>query len=90
MDVGKPFQDAVCDVRATVQWLRYYAGYADKIAGKTPSVDGDYFTYTRLEPVGVCGLIIAVNLNVRLGKNILSIKFYEICSTPFSQKLLQL
>uniref|UniRef100_A0ACB8E5E1 Uncharacterized protein n=1 Tax=Sphaerodactylus townsendi TaxID=933632 RepID=A0ACB8E5E1_9SAUR len=40
---------------------RYYAGWADKIHGTTIPVDGDYFTFTRHEPVGVCGQIIPWN-----------------------------
>jgi aldehyde dehydrogenase (NAD+) len=37
--------------------FRYYAGWADKNQGKTIPVNGDYFCYTRHEPVGVCGQI---------------------------------
>uniref|UniRef100_A0A0K0DR31 aldehyde dehydrogenase (NAD(+)) n=1 Tax=Angiostrongylus cantonensis TaxID=6313 RepID=A0A0K0DR31_ANGCA len=39
---------------------RYYAGWADKNHGKTIPIAGDYFTYTRHEPVGVCGQIIPI------------------------------
>lgn len=38
----------------------YYAGWADKYHGKTIPIDGDFFSYTRHEPVGVCGQIIPV------------------------------
>lgn len=41
--------------------LRHYAGWADKICGQTPPVDGDYFTYTRVEPVGVVAAIVPWN-----------------------------
>jgi len=34
---------------------RYYAGWADKNHGKTMPIGGDYFCYTRHEPVGVVG-----------------------------------
>jgi len=61
LDVGKPFKAAVTDVLGATNVLRYYAGYADKITGKTIPVDGDYFTYTRLEPVGVVGAILPWN-----------------------------
>lgn len=37
------------------------AGFADKNHGKTIPIDGDYFCYTRHEPVGVCGQIIPWN-----------------------------
>lgn len=49
------------DVRTTIMNLRYYAGYADKNHGKTIPMDGDFFTYTRHEPVGVCAQIIPWN-----------------------------
>jgi aldehyde dehydrogenase (NAD+) len=41
--------------------VRYYAGWADKIQGKTIPIAGDYFCYTRREPVGVVGQIIPWN-----------------------------
>uniref|UniRef100_A0A8C7LNT4 aldehyde dehydrogenase (NAD(+)) n=1 Tax=Oncorhynchus mykiss TaxID=8022 RepID=A0A8C7LNT4_ONCMY len=40
---------------------RYYAGWADKWEGKTIPIDGDFFCYTRHEPIGVCGQIIPWN-----------------------------
>lgn len=40
--------------------FRYYAGWADKIHGKTLPIAGDYFCYTRHEPFGVIGQIIPV------------------------------
>ena len=40
---------------------RYYAGWAGKKHGQTIPIDGDYFAYTRHEPVGVCGQIIPVS-----------------------------
>lgn len=61
LDNGKPFEDAVFDVQCTVDCLRYYAGYADKIHGKTIPSDGLYFTMTRREPIGVVGQIIPWN-----------------------------
>ncbi|HXJ92675.1 MAG TPA: aldehyde dehydrogenase family protein [Terriglobia bacterium] len=41
----------------TLGVFRYYAGWADKNQGKTIPITGDYFCYTRHEPVGVCGQI---------------------------------
>lgn len=62
MDNGKPFLQALyIDVVGTVRTLQYYSGCADKVTGQTIPVDGDYFCYTRLEPVGVCGQIIPWN-----------------------------
>jgi retinal dehydrogenase len=70
MDVGKPFANAAAELAGCPVGLRYYAGYADKICGKTIPVDGDYFTYTRLEPIGVVGAILPWNfpLNILVGK----------------------
>uniref|UniRef100_A0A4W3HMA3 aldehyde dehydrogenase (NAD(+)) n=1 Tax=Callorhinchus milii TaxID=7868 RepID=A0A4W3HMA3_CALMI len=39
----------------------YYADWADKYHGKTIPVDGDFFWYTRHEPVGARGQIIPWN-----------------------------
>merc|ERR1719348_1820660 len=62
LDNGKPFQDAYnADLALTIKYLRYYAGWADKNHGKTIPVDGSFLTYTRHEPVGVCGQIIPWN-----------------------------
>ena len=44
-----------------IDCLRYYAGWADKIEGRTIPIRGDYFCYTRREPVGVVGQIIPWN-----------------------------
>jgi len=61
LDNGKPFEDALFDVQCTVDCLRYYAGYADKIHGKTIPSDGPQFVMTRKEPIGVVGQIIPWN-----------------------------
>ena len=47
-----------------IDCLRYYAGWADKIHGQTIPIRGDYFCYTRREPVGVVGQIIPWNFPV--------------------------
>ena len=62
LDNGKPVSVAkAVDVAATVSCFRYFAGWADKVQGKTIPIDGDYFCYTRHEPVGVVGQIIPWN-----------------------------
>merc|ERR1711994_464506 len=62
LDNGKPFQIAyAADLALTIDCYRYYAGWADKNHGKVIPVDGNFFTYTRHEPVGVCGQIIPWN-----------------------------
>ncbi|MDB5313038.1 MAG: betaine-aldehyde dehydrogenase [Gemmataceae bacterium] len=62
LDNGKPIADALAaDLPLTLQCYRYYAGWADKITGQTIPVDGNYFCYTRHEPIGVVGQIIPWN-----------------------------
>ncbi len=62
LDNGKPLRDSLgADLPLTIACYRYYAGWADKIQGKTIPVNGPYFCYTRHEPVGVCGQIIPWN-----------------------------
>lgn len=62
LDNGKPFKDSyVIDIPYSVKCLRYFAGWADKIQGKTIPIDGNFFCYTKHEPVGICGQIIPWN-----------------------------
>jgi aldehyde dehydrogenase (NAD+) len=62
LDNGKPVKVArSADLALTIACYRYYAGWADKIQGKTIPIGGDYFCYTRHEPVGVVGQIIPWN-----------------------------
>ncbi|BFZ06585.1 hypothetical protein BsWGS_09624 [Bradybaena similaris] len=61
LDNGKTLTDAREDVSASIAVFKYFAGWSDKVCGKTIPVDGNFFTYTRHEPVGVCGQIIPWN-----------------------------
>ncbi len=62
LDNGKPYRDSLnADLALTIKCYRYYAGWTDKIHGKTIPIDGPYFCYTRHEPVGVVGQIIPWN-----------------------------
>jgi len=62
LDNGKPLRDAMAaDLPLTIKCYRYYAGWADKVHGKTIPVEGPYFCYTRHEPIGVVGQIIPWN-----------------------------
>jgi len=62
LDNGKPYvMSFLADVGLSVKTYRYYAGWADKNHGQTIPIDGDFMTYTRHEPVGVCGQIIPWN-----------------------------
>uniref|UniRef100_A0A8B9NMB9 retinal dehydrogenase n=1 Tax=Accipiter nisus TaxID=211598 RepID=A0A8B9NMB9_9AVES len=61
MDTGKPFLQAYfIDLEGCIKTLRYYAGWADKIQGRTIPVDENFVCFTRHEPMGVCGAITPV------------------------------
>jgi acyl-CoA reductase-like NAD-dependent aldehyde dehydrogenase len=62
LDNGKPLAAAKGDVAASVNHLRYYAGWPTKIEGETIPVSArDVLCYTLREPVGVCALIVPWN-----------------------------
>jgi aldehyde dehydrogenase (NAD+) len=62
LDNGKPYSVALAaDLPLTIACYRYYAGWADKVQGRTIPINGPYFCYTRLEPIGVVGQIIPWN-----------------------------
>jgi aldehyde dehydrogenase (NAD+) len=62
LDNGKPYSVALAaDLPLTIKCYRYYAGWADKNHGKTIPIEGNFFCYTRHEPVGVVGQIIPWN-----------------------------
>ncbi|XP_069138658.1 retinal dehydrogenase 2-like [Argopecten irradians] len=61
-DSGRPFNDTYnTDLSMVIKCFRYYAGWTDKISGRTIPMDGEYLCYTRPEPVGVCGQILHWN-----------------------------
>jgi aldehyde dehydrogenase (NAD+) len=61
LDNGKAFTMAKGDTANAIGCLRYYAGWADKIHGQTIDTNPETLTYTRHEPIGVCGQIIPWN-----------------------------
>jgi len=61
LDNGKSISMARLDITNVIGCIRYYAGWADKIEGKTIDIDPGMFHYTRQEPFGVCGQIIPWN-----------------------------
>ncbi|XP_031551904.1 aldehyde dehydrogenase, mitochondrial-like [Actinia tenebrosa] len=62
LDNGKPYRDSFnVDLDLVIKCYRYYAGWADKIHGKTIPLDGPYLCYTRREPVGIIGQVIPWN-----------------------------
>ncbi|HET9708304.1 MAG TPA: aldehyde dehydrogenase family protein [Gemmatimonadales bacterium] len=68
---GKTLFESKIELSMTVNTLRYYGGWADKITGDTLPVDGNFFCYTLREPVGVVGAIVPWNFPL----NIASWKF---------------
>ena len=67
LDNGKPiFESRYVDMPMVCDVLRYYAGWASKIAGETITSRADAFTYTLREPVGVVGAIVAWNFPLLL------------------------
>ncbi|XP_045768437.1 aldehyde dehydrogenase X, mitochondrial-like [Maniola jurtina] len=61
LDCGKPVKTAEEEVYYSASVIRYYAGKADKILGSTIPADGEVFSMTVKEPVGVCAQIIPWN-----------------------------
>ena len=64
LDNGKPIRESLnADLPLVVDHFRYYAGWANKLAGDTiaNSEHPEIFTYTLREPIGVVGQIIPWN-----------------------------
>ena len=68
---GKTLFEAKIELTMTVNTIRYYAGWADKIVGDTLPVDGPFLAYTLREPIGVVAAIVPWNFPL----NIASWKF---------------
>ncbi|KAF8628143.1 hypothetical protein AX14_011265, partial [Amanita brunnescens Koide BX004] len=63
LDNGKAYMIALHgDIQMCVTTLRYFAGWCDKIHGKTIETTEAKFAYTRHEPIGVVGAIIPWNI----------------------------
>ncbi|OJA12632.1 hypothetical protein AZE42_04484 [Rhizopogon vesiculosus] len=61
-DNGKTFNFARnVDVAGSIDCIRYYAGWADKVTGQVLETTEAKLTYTRHEPIGVVGQIIPWN-----------------------------
>jgi aldehyde dehydrogenase (NAD+) len=63
---GKPLFESKLDVAMAIETFRYYAGWADKLTGDTLPVNGNFFTYTLREPVGVVAAIVPWNFPLNL------------------------
>jgi aldehyde dehydrogenase (NAD+) len=67
LDNGKTLAEATTiDLPLTIACYRYYAGWADKIQGKTIPFNGPFLCYTQHEPIGVIGQIIPWNFPLLL------------------------
>ncbi|KAJ5296191.1 hypothetical protein PENANT_c021G02468 [Penicillium antarcticum] len=99
VDAGVLYTDSIgMNIPQAVGCLRYYAGWADKIDGKTLELDGG-IAYTHREPLGVCGAIVPWNapLMITIWKlapalvtgNVLIIKSSEL-SPLYALKLAEL
>ena len=53
LNCAKTINDSRGDLQGVVNCLRYYAGWADKIEGRTVPVRGNFLSYTLRQPVGV-------------------------------------
>jgi len=57
-DNGKLITEMSAQTRYIAEWFRYYGGLADKLEGAVIPTDKDnILNYTRLEPLGVVGMI---------------------------------
>jgi len=59
---GSPLGLSKDIINALADDIRYFSGWADKVDGRVPPVDGPFHLYTRKEPIGVCGLILPWNV----------------------------
>lgn len=56
-DAGKPLRQAIVDTTVAARYFEYYAGFADKLFGRTIPLGPEFLDYTVFEPHGVCGVI---------------------------------
>ena len=65
-DTGKPLSAAERDVLESARCFRFFAGWADKIAGRLPATAAPYSTTVRREPLGVVGLVTPWNYPIMM------------------------
>ena len=62
LDNGGAIKVSQIMVKMSIDYFRYYAGYADKVHGQVViPIEGPYLCYTRHEAVGVVAAIIPWN-----------------------------
>lgn len=69
IDTGKPYQEALTiDVAGASSELRYMAGWANKVEGRTvpSSAEGDWLIYTERRPIGVVAAITPWNFPIMM------------------------
>lgn len=60
--IGKPYTVALTeDLPETINTIRYYAGWCDKVSGQTISPTPEKLAYTLRQPISVVGQIIPWN-----------------------------
>ncbi|MGE2815798.1 aldehyde dehydrogenase family protein [Mycobacterium heidelbergense] len=65
-DTGKPLSQARADARVAARYFRFYGHAIDSYYGQTIPLSTDLHAYTRREPFGVTGHIIAWNYPMQL------------------------
>ncbi|MEA3190311.1 MAG: aldehyde dehydrogenase [Thermoplasmata archaeon] len=63
---GKTLKEAAGDVRFAASTLDYFAGWTDKVEGRTIPVPGDRLDYTLQQPLGVTAHIVPWNFPLQL------------------------
>ncbi len=63
---GKPLRDAQHEVAGAISELRYYAGLARNIFGRTIELEPNLHTLLRREPIGVVAIIVPWNAPIAL------------------------
>ncbi|KAJ3226289.1 hypothetical protein HDU81_007385 [Chytriomyces hyalinus] len=58
---GKPVSDSLLDVDSCVETFKFFAGFADKLHGRSFRSLTNHHSFTVREPLGVCGLITSFN-----------------------------
>ncbi|CAD0197099.1 unnamed protein product [Chrysodeixis includens] len=61
-DNGMVLSRSIAFFKGGVKNIKYFASLADKVQGSTIPADGEIFSYTLKQPVGVCGLILPWNV----------------------------
>ncbi|CAI7361622.1 ATV_collapsed_G0052880.mRNA.1.CDS.1 [Saccharomyces cerevisiae] len=61
LDNGKAISSSRGDVDLVINYLKSSAGFADKIDGRMIDTGRTHFSYTKRQPLGVCGQIIPWN-----------------------------